>query len=71
LKSSHGLTAAATVGLGVSMGILAFLVVAGALYAVFGRYVKNLRMDRGRDDRGPGPRYKRSEGLVKGRWWRR
>jgi hypothetical protein len=53
------------------MGILAFLVVAGALYAFFGRYVKNLRRDRGRDDRRPGPRYKRSEGMVKGRWWRR
>ncbi|KAF7680412.1 hypothetical protein GT037_002063 [Alternaria burnsii] len=38
-----GLSVAASIGLGVSMGIGAFLVIVGALYAVFGRYLRNMR----------------------------
>jgi hypothetical protein len=66
-KPLNGLSAAATVGLGVSMGILAFLVVAGVLYAVFGRYVKKLRRDRGRGGMIEG----RGRGIRRVREWSR
>lgn len=42
-KSSAGLSGAAAAGLGVTMGILAFLVTAGVLWAVFGRNVRGMR----------------------------
>jgi hypothetical protein len=38
-----GLSIAASIGLGVSMGVGAFLVIVGVLYAVFGRYLTNMR----------------------------
>jgi hypothetical protein len=38
-----GLSIAASIGLGVSMGVGAFLVIVGVLYAVFGRYLRNMR----------------------------
>lgn len=38
-----GLSVAASIGLGVSMGVGAFLVIVGVLYAVFGRYLRNMR----------------------------
>jgi hypothetical protein len=31
------------VGLGVSLGVMAFLVIVGVLYALFKRYPKNMR----------------------------
>lgn len=55
-----GLSVAASIGLGVSMGVIAFLVIAGVAYAVFWRYLRNLR--RGSDHR---------TGATNGnRWWK-
>ena len=44
--------AAASIGLGVAMGAVAFLVVAGVVYAVFGRVVQGMWRDRERGKSG-------------------
>ena len=47
LQSKPSLSVTASIGIGVSMGIVAFLIIVGVGYAVFGRYLRNTK--RGSD----------------------
>lgn len=50
-KATEGIGAAASIGLGVAMGVVAFLLVAGVVWAVFARVVRtrSREKEKGRD----------------------